>query len=197
MCKLELETRQELILPYFFTTLQRGNFLLKLYYLWKMVAYGARDNCFSKRLIPQELSGAEAEFPFSCGKLSETSSSLWMEPHGRSVFLGRWFGMQKLAWYLQLLLKLIQPFKLPLKMSRQGANHDCKKFVFLCVFHLSVSWRNKLGISQFHYIDWNIIEIQTSNNLQGLKKSSTCFITIVFSLWLFFLVFCSLATTAR
>lgn len=42
--------------------------------------------------------------------------------------------MQKLAWYLQLLLKLIQHFKFPLKISRQGVNHDHKHFVFLCVF---------------------------------------------------------------
>lgn len=42
--------------------------------------------------------------------------------------------MQKLAWYLQLLLKLIQHFKFPLKMSRQGENHDCKNSVFLCIF---------------------------------------------------------------
>lgn len=136
LCKPEMERRQGLIRSYFFTALQRGNFVLKLYYLWEMAAYGARDPCFGKRLIYHGLSGAGAEFPFSCERLSETSSSLWMEPRGRSVFPGAWFGMQKLARYLQLLLKLIQHFKFPLKMSRHGTNHDCRNLVFLCVFLL-------------------------------------------------------------
>lgn len=46
--------------PVFFTALQGGNIELQLYYLWKMVACGARDNCCSKRFVHRELSGAEA-----------------------------------------------------------------------------------------------------------------------------------------
>lgn len=173
LCKLEAERRQELILSYFFTAPQRGNFVLKLYYLWKMVAYGARDNCFSKRLIHHELAGAG----------SWVSLQLWEAVRNQQQFVdgsswevclpGRMIWDAETALVLATFAETNPAFQIPFENEQTGSKPWLQKF---CVplspsFHLSVYWRNKPGISQFHYIEWNIIEIQTFNNLQGLKKS--------------------------
>lgn len=165
LCKLEAERRQGLILSYFFTALQRGKLVLKLYYLWKMVAYGARDNCFSKRFIHHELPGAEAG--------SWVSLRLWEAVRNQQQFVdgaswevwlpGRMIWDAETGLVLATVAETNPTFQIPFENEQTGNKPRLQKFcVPLCFsFHLPVSWRNKPGISQFHDTDWHIIEIQT------------------------------------
>lgn len=162
LCKLEAERGQGPILSYFFTALWGGNIELQLYYLWKMVACGARDNCCSKRFVHRELSGAEAG--------SWVSLQLWEGVRNQQQFVDRasWEVClpRGMIWdaetgpVLATFAETNPTFQIPFENEQTGNKPSLQKFcVPLCFsFHLPVSWRNKPGISKFHDIDWNITE---------------------------------------